>query len=639
MADLDGVNLADLVRGLPDAFDRTKSSLDSLLGPVANIVDGFTDLKSSLELVSKGLTILAAGLTAVASAGIEAESAVLRQTAAIRASSDGTAQLAAELQDYNDTLERTLNISDEEIAAIQTRAASMGVAAERQAVFTRNVLALASVTGNVASATKALAQAEEGRFTSVSKLVGPVSSLADLEIKLQVARETLAATADSTAGKIEGISLAWDRNLEVLGLQLINTETFKNTLDDFRVVLDFTEAAVSGFFKVFNENKDTFLTLISVTNPAIGLLRLQAEGIRFVWRELLTLEQVEQQVDETEEELAENDTKRRVRRLQIADQFREIERQEAEARRIAAEAAKKAADEREGLLQAGEQAEADALEDRNQLIASIRRLGLESDIEINEASTLELERFLAAKVARFNREADERQQHQARMLALEDDYRAATAETQRRANAQEIQENEVHFQQLVASFNQRQLLIDSQSRALESGIENMLGGAAEALGQFVVSLGTDEPENAAKGLAASVLRILGSFAVTMGNLIISSGIAAQQLANPYTAIPAGLALVAVGAGVLAASQALQSDLSSSPPPATFSGASAGGTGSSPRAPTIDGNGQGPPAGGGGPTHLTVIFGQGAIVGGDGRAVGRDVLNLIESAQPSWRRTP
>jgi hypothetical protein len=93
------------------------------------------------------------------------------------------------------------------------------------------------------------------------------------------------------------------------------------------------------------------------------------------------------------------------------------------------------------------------------------------------------------------------------------------------------------------------------TQAIESGLEQTIGTMAATLGQALTEGG-----NFAEAGAAVLLNAVGSMAVQLGQLAIATGITMSAIkkafTNPFTAIAAGVALVAVGSYVSAQAKAI-----------------------------------------------------------------------------------
>lgn len=93
--------------------------------------------------------------------------------------------------------------------------------------------------------------------------------------------------------------------------------------------------------------------------------------------------------------------------------------------------------------------------------------------------------------------------------------------------------------------------------AIEQGLENTISSMASALGQSLAEGGSF-----AEAGAAVLLNAVGSMAVQLGQLAIGTGIAMTAIkkafTNPFTAIAAGVALVAIGSFVSSQARAITS---------------------------------------------------------------------------------
>jgi hypothetical protein len=93
------------------------------------------------------------------------------------------------------------------------------------------------------------------------------------------------------------------------------------------------------------------------------------------------------------------------------------------------------------------------------------------------------------------------------------------------------------------------------TQAIESGLEQTIGTMAATLGQALAEGG-----NFAEAGAAVLLNAVGSMAVQLGQLAIATGITMSAIkkafTNPFTAIAAGVALIAVGSYVSAQAKSI-----------------------------------------------------------------------------------
>jgi len=99
---------------------------------------------------------------------------------------------------------------------------------------------------------------------------------------------------------------------------------------------------------------------------------------------------------------------------------------------------------------------------------------------------------------------------------------------------------------LVNKFTEMRHTIDEFNRYVEGSFEDMVATIADSLGSSIVS-------GDFQGFFSSILTGFGNFAQNMGKMLIAYGISMdafkKSFANPYAAIAAGAALVAIGAAI------------------------------------------------------------------------------------------
>ena len=128
-------------------------------------------------------------------------------------------------------------------------------------------------------------------------------------------------------------------------------------------------------------------------------------------------------------------------------------------------------------------------------------------------------------------------------------------EKMERAEQQRSEDAKRSYEESAREF---QRMVDIMEQAAEN-LTSMLQGAftdvAANIGSFIGEAMTGDMDNAAADLKAGMLNTLGDLAQQVGELAISTGVAvagikaALESMNPYVAIAAGAALVALGAAV------------------------------------------------------------------------------------------
>lgn len=645
MADFDGVNLADLLRGLPDALDRTKDSLEGFLGPLKAVSEGFTDIKSAASVVTDAIGFVADGFQKLVDAATECveafaeqESSALALRGALESTGDVVVGLADQVEVYNQSVERKLNKDADDLAAIEAKALALGVQSTQIRSAANEILAFTAITGNATSATKAIAAAHEGHFQKVSRLLGPVSSLSELNEKLAGGFALLEAQAQSTQGKFEGIEIAVGNLQESIGGVIVRSDVFQAILADLRTGLDFTIAVFDGLVKLTHEYGTELEVLFVVTTPIVAAFAAMASGAHQAFQALFSLEQQSVELGETLEEEAATLTDVVKRQAEGWKQRAKL-RAEAAAEAKAAQAAE-LLDLRQWTTD--QETEAKRLDRSQQLHVLAQQLGFDEEARAAELHGQNLEDFVRRRVLfeelNQQQEVNDRTLFNAQIDALRKADQAAAIAT---AKAEEETGRET-LAALAKQATEEEALAKRQATAFAGAIQGAIAGVEGVFVELGKALGDGKrtTEQKVQDLTLSVLRVLGSFALTMGNLVIASGIAAAALANPVTAIPAGIALAAIGAGILLAtagvSEALSQDRAADaaaakvkPPNLVAGDRSNRDTGSA----TVSSAAPGPQAGGS--RTINLIVGSGAIVGGDGRAVGQDLWNVLASASPSW----
>lgn len=119
----------------------------------------------------------------------------------------------------------------------------------------------------------------------------------------------------------------------------------------------------------------------------------------------------------------------------------------------------------------------------------------------------------------------------------------------------EVQVEAQHFKELEAQRKRH-------NRNIGNLVGQMTSTLFTGLGQMAADIATGEKTTgeAMKGLVGNLASTLGSFLIQMGSAVIASGVAAKNLGNPVTAVPAGIALAAAGAAFVALGGALRAEL-------------------------------------------------------------------------------
>ena len=138
----------------------------------------------------------------------------------------------------------------------------------------------------------------------------------------------------------------------------------------------------------------------------------------------------------------------------------------------------------------------------------------------------------------------------------------------------DISNAEASLDKLLQDWQQKQQEMmqwkEAFSSALEQGIEGGIASFAEGIGQLAAGGGIDE-------FAATMLSQMGSFAKQFGSMLIEFGVAAVSLkkliTNPFAAIAAGAALVALGSFASKKAQALTDNFTGSSTTASSGGTS------------------------------------------------------------------
>lgn len=138
----------------------------------------------------------------------------------------------------------------------------------------------------------------------------------------------------------------------------------------------------------------------------------------------------------------------------------------------------------------------------------------------------------------------------------------------------DISNAEANLDKLLQDWQQKQAQMrqtsEALSAALEDGIEQMIVSFADNIGQLAAGGDIDE-------FSAAMLSQMGSFAKQFGSILIQCGVASLALGdlfkNPYAAIAAGAALVALGSYATKKSQALLDNFTGSSTTASSGGTS------------------------------------------------------------------
>lgn len=622
-----GVSLADLLRGLPVQLNETRKELEALIGPLANTAFGFTTVQGAANALVDALEAVVHGLEKVIGVSAQAEESTTRFHIALNDSKTATAAMTVAMDEYNDAVERNYAISHRDLEAIETKGLALGVNAAQLRTYTLDVEALAQVTGNLEGATRAVALAYEGHFSRVSRLLGPVTSLTELEERLATGRDLLAAKSISTAGAFEGLSLAVERLERAIGDGINQAPLFSTALQDLRIIVDRTTSVVTILAPHFTELTEAALAFASATVPVVGGLAAVVFGAHEVVQAVGSATVA--QVNLNEQVAASYNTP-----AQAMDaQFKAYQKHLKEMARIAREAAAEAK-RLEDEAERGDAAAHKELSTIDDLRLKAMKYGFEQEFyaeqQANGNNIVELKRYVNNRVKVLDDLLQENIDHAHADAA----NKKATAAFDYQFDQDQLRrEREVNAQKL-KEFDEVLRERDRLARASQVTLATALKGTVTEVEHNLIDMGkafgSSDAEKAAQGLTFGVLKIIGQFATLMGNAVIFSGIAGAQLGNPITAIPAGIALAAAGTAILAIVGGAEAALSgSSKNVAAPSTPSIG--------PSTSAHSTGSSSSGGisNTRNITVIIGNGAVVGGDGRAVGRDIALRLAQASPSW----
>lgn len=630
----EGEDLADVVRGLPDAFTRVKESFELLLGPLKAITEGYRDMKEAVEDVLKLFEKAVDIAVDVVKAYEAQEEAERRLITTATARGQITEELLGQAKEFTEILQRQTGIADQVTLGFQAQLLAMGVYRQDLDKATLAAIGFSEAHGvSMETAVKVVGKVIQGN-TDVLKRYGETSHDVNETINRYVELSDLSIQRGETlGGKVSILKGAWEDLEETLGKSIEKSQLIGETLGDLITIVEGVTRVAKGL--------PSFDRLVELANalgavmPIIGpLVQGSAQFVQQMKKAADILAGLLTEGDDESSLDARFDAFARAEERKMLARLSSVETVNAKA----AEAAAKArAAERKRLADAQAEENVNESLEEFKLLSVARQFGLGEEAKAHEDSLAELRRWLQTRLG---------------FIAMaEDDEIAQTIRgnqelTRSLAARQRIYENagEAHKKQQaaadafeIAADDKRIARQDKANATLAAGLTGLVTGIEGTLESMAAAFGSGDAEKGAEELSFGVLKIIGQFAVMMGNATIASGIAAANLGNPFTAVAAGVVLAGVGATILALVGAAQGALAknesaSTKTPNTFQPNLD--TGSPTASPTGPGGGE-VPSGPDGGRAFNVFIGNGAIVGGNGHAVGRDLLREIAAARPSW----
>jgi hypothetical protein len=617
MADFDGVNLADLVRGLPESLDRTREAMERLTEAIERnkdateeskqaqqgLFDGFADVKAGIDLARQAIgSAIGIGREWVDVAH-EQELANLRLAKALEIHKQGTRATAEEQIKWAGVLQQLTGLDDAVVEGLQTQLLHMGAYGNELNVLTLAALGFSdSHEKSLQSSVQIVGRLLQGN-TKILKRYGEDFATAGEALEAFAQRGLEVTDRNDMLGTSVAIAEAnFGELVEALGKTITESASVKQNVQD----MSFALLDVSNWVTEHGSEITEFWNTISTVTGAV-LENFRDNAAFLVVPPAFLGATVGRAIALATQEDNPNEIPAAVLALERRQKL-EHDLREKQAEELAALKARLEEQDEERERAAKEKAAARAQA---------------HDDELARRQEAAEERHFAEKREKQARRRDEEYDAEIAAATRRDDALATQADRQAQAEDNVFRANIARRQ----AYN-------AQIAGLE---RNLVLNLASSVGQMIGSLSSDEPGKAAANLGKRVVGVIATSAQSLASIIFASGEAAKQFGNPYLAAAAAIALSVLAGAAQAVISGSQSSLSS---PSLRTPGGGGGTGAGAAVGFTPPSSPGPASSGSSnaPVNVVVNIGSGAIVGGDGKEVGRELAELIERSRPGWRNS-
>lgn len=278
-------------------FDAVSKRLDNLVDRADRTGEGFTrfeartvSLNSALDLASRGLSVIRAGLESVAgfletaiSKSQGEEETFLRLNATLRASRQFTDAYAAGLKGLADRLEAVTGVSSDTVGATETLLVALGAAPREIEPLLRSAITLSRTFDvDLGQAARRLILGVNGNSEALSKFGITVDKTASRTQRLaQIQREVTTSFADPTAVAnygllVANVSTEFDNLQKAIGRVVTDTP-------ELRALLTVTAQALREVTDVVAANRGSLIEWVgSSIVLAVNGLRQLSVGLQVV---------------------------------------------------------------------------------------------------------------------------------------------------------------------------------------------------------------------------------------------------------------------------------------------------------------------------------------------------------------------
>lgn len=243
-----------------EALDESTKVLDGIIGATVQL--------------SKSLVQL--GVDAVRS-NAEVERSDRRLFASMQARTGITREAFQALGAFNDSLEDQLGLDADHLKQLQGTLSLQDVANSELERATEITIGLTEITGSLEKSQRAVAQAYEGNFRAVSKLLPGVDTLGELQARGAELFQISANNADDFISQLERLKRTYENTNEAIG----KNATLNHTLGGATLILN-------DVLEVYNSKIEKNESLIGASITALNQLHTQILGFNIPGLELWT---------------------------------------------------------------------------------------------------------------------------------------------------------------------------------------------------------------------------------------------------------------------------------------------------------------------------------------------------------------
>jgi len=217
--------LADLKGQFGKVKDEMKTSSDSIKNSWQLMAAGISSVLNIVRDINQAFSGLKNAILSVANAYAQSETAEIQLTAVLKAHGVAGKDVVDAYKNIASELQAQTGIQDEAVLSAMKYLTIMGVGPAKIREATEATIMLTSAGYDMDTAAKAVAQAMEGQFKQLGKIIPALKNAekgyVDKNKVLQLIRENIGpvaqAEAETYAGKIKRLDSSWDDLKETLG--------------------------------------------------------------------------------------------------------------------------------------------------------------------------------------------------------------------------------------------------------------------------------------------------------------------------------------------------------------------------------------------------------------------------------------